>query len=374
MALPLTSRNFGFLPNGKSVEAWTLCGSGGLLVEVITYGATITRLLAPDRYGRLADVVLGFDKLDTYLASHDYFGAIIGRVAGRITGARFNLDGNSYKLSQNDGANHLHGGVMGFDKRIWAATPIDHPSGACSLRLDYQSPDGEEVYPGTVDVSVTYTVTFDNVLLLQTEATTDRPSPFSLTQHSYFNLAGEGAGSIEDHELEVYSDEFVLTDDRMTLLGQVRSVGEGGNDFRQPRSLSEAMPLLFQNHGDLYLVRRGARGGLDSSLVSAARLVHHGSGRVLAVSTTETHLQLYTGTALDGAFAGKSGVPYVRHAGVCLECEGYPDGANSSSLGDIILRPEHSRRQTTAYAFSSLANRGNGRHRIMADTRSTRSL
>jgi aldose 1-epimerase len=327
-----------------------------LLLEVITYGATITRLLVPDRYGRLADVVLGFDKLESYLTSRAYFGAIIGRVAGRITDAFFNLDGATYKLSQNDGANHLHGGVRGFDKKVWGATPISHPGGACSLRLDYQSPDGEEGYPGTLNVSVTYSVREDNVLLLQTEATTDRPTPLGLTQHSYFNLAGEGAGSIEDHELEIHSDEFVLADERMTLLGQVRSVAESGNDFRRPRRLSEAIPLLFQNHGDLYLLRRDARGGLDSGLVPAARLVHHGSGRVLEVSTTETHLQLYTGTALDGSHPGKSGVPYLRHAGICLECEGCPDGASPSTLDDIILRPGNPQRQTTAYTFSSLGN------------------
>jgi aldose 1-epimerase len=221
------------------------------------------------------------------------------------------------------------------------------------LRLTYRSPDGEEGYPGTVDVTVTYTVTDDNVFLVDTEAVTDRSTPLSLTMHHYFNLGGEGTGSIADHELQVHCEEFVFTDESMTLLGRTGSVIGRSNDFRQPRSLGAARPLLFQNHGDLYLVRRTGREGTRFKPVAAARLLHAGSGRVLEVSTTERYMQLYTGAGLDGSLAGKSGARYARHSGVCLECEGYPDGANDLSLGDIIVRAGHPQRHRTVYAFST---------------------
>jgi aldose 1-epimerase len=353
MAMALSSRTFGCLPNGKPVEAWMLCGAGGLGLEVITYGAAVTRLLAPDRNGILADVVLGFNDLDSYFAGGACLGAIVGRVAGRITGGSFNIEGRTYNLARNEAPNHLHGGVEGFDRKIWTATPIENPDGAPSLRLSYISPDGEEGYPGEISVTVTCTVTNSNVFWVETEAATDQPTPFTLTQHSYFNLAGEATGSIANHELQIHSDEFIFTDERMTLLGRVGSVTGRGNDFRKPRRLEDALPMLFQNHGDLYLVRREGEESPESKPVAIARLVHPASGRVLEVSTTESHLQLYTGAALDGSLIGKSGVPYARHAGICLECEGYPDGANAPELGDIILRPGHPRRETTAYAFLS---------------------
>jgi aldose 1-epimerase len=354
MANSVTSRIFGFLPNGKAIEAWTLCGQGGLVLEVITYGAIVTRLLLPDRGGRVADVVLGFNHLESYLTDRSYFGAVIGRVAGRIPSAQFNLDGRTYKLPQNDPPNHLHGGGEGFSKKTWTASPITgDPCGTSSLRLTYQSTDGEEGYPGNVTTSVKYTITDNNVFLIETEAVTDRPTPFSLTVHPYFNLAGESAGTIADHELQIYSDAFVFTDESMTPLGRTGSVIGRSNDFRQPRNLGDAIPFLFQNHGDLYLVRGREKKAARSEPVAAARLVHPFSGRVLEVSTTEAYIQLYTGSCLDGSVTGKSGTRYVQHAGVCLECEGYPDGANASSMGDIILRPGDTKRQTTAYAFST---------------------
>ena len=354
MPSSLISCSFGLLPGGQSVEAWTLCGAGGLQLEAITYGAIVTRLFMPDRHGRPTDVVLGFNDLDSYLIAPSYFGAMISRVAGRITGGHFNIDGSGYDLACNDYANHLHGGFRGFDKKVWTATALKNQDGGASLRLTYRSANGEEGYPGTVDVAVTYSVSDDNVFIVETDAETDQPPPFSLTQHFYFNLAGEGAGPITDHELQIHCDEFVFTDERMTLLGRVGPVAGQSNDFRKPRNLGDALPQLFQNHGDLYLMRRRTQDAHGSEALPAARLVHPASGRVLEVSTTETHLQLYAGTGLDGSLTGKSGVPYARHAGGCLECEGYPDRANAPHLGDIILRPGHPRRETTAYAFHLL--------------------
>jgi aldose 1-epimerase len=338
-----------------------MTGSGGLELEVITYGGIVTRLLAPDRDGRLADVVLGLSDLESYLAGHPYFGAITGRVAGRITGGRFTLDGKTYELARNQVPNHLHGGLEGFDKKIWTAAPMDAPDGGSSLRLSYRSRDGEEGYPGNVDVSVTYTVTGDNVFSIETEAVTDRPTPFNITHHSYFNLGGEGSGSIADHELQIHADRYVPTDEYLTLLGRYESVSDQGNDFRESRRVGDAIPNLFLNHGDLYLLRKSGTGRSSTELAPAACLLEPGGGRALHVSTTETHLQLYTGSAIDGTLVGKSGVRYGRHAGICLECHGYPDGANAPDFSDNILRPGRPQRHTTMYAFSTIpANAGGG--------------
>lgn len=352
MAPSVAVRTFGHLPGGAPVEAWTLCGADTLVAEIMTYGATVTRLLAPDRHGRLTDVVLGFNHLDSYRTHDAYFGATAGRVAGRITGARFCLDGHAYYLAPNDGPNHLHGGREGFDKKIWIAEPVAREDGAPSLRLTYRSPHEEEGYPGTAYVAVTYTVTDANALLIETDATTDRATPLSLTHHSYFNLGGEGSGSVADHDLQIFSEQFLVADEQMALIGREESVAGRSNDFRRPRKLGETIPTLFKNHGDLYRLREDAGDGSALHLRPAARLAHPTSGRVLDVGTTATHLQFYTGAALDGSLIGKSGVPYVRYAGVCLECEGYPDGANRPELGDIILRPGERRREITAYRFS----------------------
>jgi aldose 1-epimerase len=336
------------LPAGETVEAWTLTGRGGLELEAITYGGIVTRLLAPDRKGSAGDVVLGFNDLDSYLGGHPYFGAITGRVAGRISDAAFTLDGNTYRLARNDPPNHLHGGIQGFDKRLWNATPVDRADGAPSLRLSYRSPDGEEGYPGSVQVAVTYTVTRHNVFLIESEAVSDRATPLSLTHHSYFNLAGESSGSIADHRLEIFASEFVPVDEYMTLTGRLESTSRHGNDFLKPRRIGDMIGQLFQGHGDLYALPK--RPG--SELRLAARLEDPANGRVMTVSTTESYLQFYTGSHLNGARKGKSGVAYAPHAGVCLECEGYPDAANAARRDDILLHPGQTQRHVTAYAFS----------------------
>jgi aldose 1-epimerase len=353
MTSSITSRTFGFLYDRKPIEAWTLCGRGGLVMEAITYGATVTRLLVPDRDGHMADVVLGFNDLESYVADRAYFGAVIGRVAGRIAGAQFILDGITYDLAKNDFPNHLHGGVAGFNKKTWIASPMRRRDGAPSLRLTYCSPDGEEGYPGNVTTAVQYTVTDDNRVLVQTESVSDRLTPVSLTVHPYFHLGGEGTGSIADHELRITADEFVPTDEHMAPVGPTESVIGRSNDFRQIRHLGDAIPFLFRNHGDLYHVRRSKQKGAGSKPVPAARLVHPASGRTLDVFTTEPYIQLYTGAGLDGSVTGKSGAPYLQYAGVALECEGYPDGVNVPDMGDILLRPGEIRQQTTAYAFST---------------------
>jgi aldose 1-epimerase len=292
-------------------------------------------------------VVLGFNNLDSYLTRHPYFGAITGRVAGRIANAAFALDGCTYQLARNDPPNHLHGGVTGFDKRLWEAAPVDRADGAPSVRLTYASPDGEERYPGNLSVAVTYTVSDDNVFLIETEATSDKTTPLSLTHHSYFNLAGEASGSIANHVLTIFSGTVVPTDDKMTPCGRLEPV-TAANDFRAPRRLGDAIPSLHLRHGNLYaLPGRG-----DGGMVVAARLEDPASGRVLTVSTTEKYVQLYSGAYLDRQLPGKSGKVYPPFAGVCLECEGYPDASNEEMRKDILLHPGLIQRRTTAYAFS----------------------
>lgn len=346
MSPSITSRTFGVLPGGKDVQAWTLSDPGCLLVEIITWGATVTRLLVPDREGQLADVVLSFGTLEDYLSNHPYFGATVGRVAGRIPHASFVLDGKRYKLTVNNGTNHLHGGLCGFDRKLWIAEPLMNRHGAASLRLTSTSPDGEEGYPGNIRVSVIYTVASDGTLVIESEAISDANTALSMTHHSYFNLGGEAHGTIADHTLEIFSDGVNEVDDAMTLLGRINPVDKA-NDFRNPRLLADAIPMLFMQHGDLYRLRSAST---DSQLL-AARLSHAKSGRVMEVWTNESHLQLYTGVSLDGAFTGKSGLRYRQHAGVCLECQGYPDGVNHPELGDIVLRKGEVQRRSTTFRF-----------------------
>lgn len=345
-----TSRLFGRLPDGRTVRSWFLNNAGGASLELIDYGGIVTHLRMPDRTGRLADLVLGFDALEPYLAGHPFFGAIAGRVAGRIAGGRFTLEGRTYELARNDPPNHLHGGVAGFDKKLWSADPVARADGADSVRLTLESPDGDEGYPGNLRAAVTFTLTSRNEFIFETELTSDRPTPGSLTHHSYFNLAGEGAGPVTGHELQIFADTFAPTDAAMTLLGRRAPVDQGG-DFRRPRPMGEVLPRTLGAHGDLYFVDRPA--GDRGTLLPAVRIREPVSGRVMDVRTTEDCVQFYSGVSLDGSLAGKSGARYGRHHGFCLECEGYPDGMNVPELGDILVRPGKPRRHTTAYAFST---------------------
>jgi aldose 1-epimerase len=268
----------------------------------------------------------------------------VGRVAGQIPGAQYRLNGVTYSLTE---------GQSGFDKRVWKTAIVDREDGAPSVRLSLTSPHLDQGHPGTVEVSVTYTLTDDNTFLIETEASSDRLTPFSLTHHTYFNLAGESSGSIDEHEIQIYSDECIARDDHFTPLGFVEGLTNPGNDFRRLKSLGDNIPHLFRGHGDLYRLRMSSTSGAQGT-VPAARLVHRESGRVLDVSTSSRCLQLDTASELGETTSGKSGTAYGKYAGVCLECQGYPGGVSHPELGNIMLRPGQTRRETTTYVFSNL--------------------
>jgi aldose 1-epimerase len=342
----ITRKKFGTMPDGREIEEFHLQNSNGFSANIITYGGIITQLHVPDRRGASVDVVLGFDNLAQYLAGHPYFGCIAGRVAGRLTRGKFTLDGRSYSLAINDPPNHLHGGNAGFDKRVWKPEIIGH-NAESKLTLTYFSADGEEGYPGNVTAHVTYSLTEQNEFIVDYEATTDKATPLSLTSHSYFNLAGESSGSTEDHQLQIFADEYAPTDNNMTHLDVRKSVSGAGNDFTRSQRLSDVIPILWKQHGDNYFVRRS-----PDRLAPVAVLADPASGRKMELFSTAPCVQLYTGISLDGTLKGKSGRPYNRHGGLCLECQGYPNGVNTPALGDIVLRPGQTYRQTTVHKFS----------------------
>ena len=347
--MDISAREFGKLPTGESVEEFAFTNSHGLTLKFITYGAIITELHVPDGHGKTVDVVLGFNDLAGYLGNHPYFGCIAGRVSGRITGGKFTLNGHTYKLALNDPPNHLHGGARGFDKRLWQPRIIDGPGEYRGVMLAYHSPNGEEGYPGNLDATVTYLLNDENEVTISYDAKTDQATPFSLTNHSYFNLAGEGNGTIENHRLQIISSEITQTDENMTLLGVRSPVAGKPNDFNYSKRLGDAIPGLLNSHGDNYLLANPNRKFSEP----VARLEDPASGRVMEVLTTQDCLQLYTAAVLNGSLIGKSGCAYQKFGGLCLECQGYPDGANHPELGNIILRPKDDCGRTTIYRFKT---------------------
>src|SRR5262245_44903045 len=347
---------FGALPDGEIVEAYTLRNTHGVAVRAITYGGIITSLKVPDRRGAVADIVLGFDALDGYLTEPPFFGAIIGRYGNRIGKGRFSLDGTEYSLATNNGPNHLHGGPKGFDKRNWTATPLDGKTGVAFTRT---SADGEEGYPGTLNVRVTYELTDTNELIVDYHATTDKATPVNLTQHSYFNLAGEGAGDILGHQLTINADRYTPVDDTLIPTGEVAPVEGTPFDFRQPTAIGARInaehPQLKNGQGydhNWVLNRPGDTGGAGT-LVLAARAADPASGRWMEVRTTEPGIQFYAGNFLDGKITGKSGRAYGRRSGFCLDTQHFPDSPNKPNFPSTILRPGQEYRSRTVFTFGA---------------------
>ncbi|NNJ26247.1 aldose epimerase family protein [Alienimonas chondri] len=339
-----------------SVRLYTLTNPSGASVKITNYGAIVTSIVVPDRDGNLADVALGYDELKSYTNAVDkpYFGAVVGRYGNRIAGGTFELDGETYELATNNGPNHLHGGVIGFDKVIWDVAPVEG-KGKRALRLTYRAKDGEEGYPGNLDVSVTYEWTDDNRLIVAYQAKTDAPTPVNVTQHTYFNLKGEGDGTILDHQLTIDADRFTPVDETLIPTGELAPVTDTPFDFRDGKAIGQDIDtddeqLRFGGGYDHnFVLNRGD--AVPSELRRAARVVEPTAGRTLEVYTTEPGLQFYCGNFLDGRLTGKSGRPYIFRGGFCLETQHFPDSPNQPAFPSTILRPGDTLTSRTEFRF-----------------------
>lgn len=312
--------------------------------NIITYGGILTEWSFINKLGTRTDIVLGWDRLDDYLASNTYFGAITGRVAGRISGGHFSLDSKDYHLAINAPPNHLHGGSIGLDKRLWNV----QAESRSSLSLSYFSPDGEEGYPGNVTFIVTYRLSDEGALSIEYRATTDQATPINLTNHSYFNLSGAGDGDILDHQLQISARSYSETDSCGTLLTKRNIDRHNGCSFFEPRTIREALDEIAHQHGDNYFIDRST----PKDLIEVARLREPISGRCLTVRSTEDCLQLYLSKYLSDDIIGKQGKSYPPFSAICLECQGYPDGMNTPEYGNPILQPEDEYYQQTVYQLS----------------------
>jgi aldose 1-epimerase len=340
---------FGKTAAGEAVELFTFTRAGAPTVAITNLGGDIVEILAPDRAGHVADVTLGYRDLAGYLGDTSYFGSLVGRYANRIAKGRFTLDGKTYALAVNNGENSLHGGPTGFQKRLWAARVVSGPEGD-ALELTYVSRDGEEGYPGTLTAKVVYSLRADGGLAIDYTATTDAPTVVNLTNHAYFNLAGEGEGTILGHRLQIEADAYTPVDATLIPTGERRPVEGTPFDFRKPvpigARIDAADEQLKAGGGyDHNYVLRGQMGELRL----AARVVEPKSGRALEVMTTEPGLQFYSGNFLDGSVVGKSGKPYVKRGAFCLEAQHFPDSPNQASFPPVVLRPGQTYRQTTVY-------------------------
>ncbi len=347
----IQEERFGVMPDGRIALLYTLANANGVRVRLTNIGGSIVGLETPDRNGAPADIVLGYDNAEQYVANKPHFGCVVGRFANRIAKGRFTLDGVTYQLATNNRENHLHGGPQGFARKLWNVEPVEEVDAVC-VRLRYVSPDGEESYPGTLTCIVTYRLTDANELRIDYEATTDAPTIVNLTNHSYFNLAGHGAGDILNHELTINADRFTPVDPSLIPTGEVRSVEGTPLDFRAPRTIGARID------GDYEQLRLG-RGydhnyvlnGSADGLCFAARVSEPSSGRVLEAYTTQPGVQLYTGNMLDGTEIGKGGKAYLRRFGFCLETQHFPDSPNRPEFPSVVLRPGERYAQTMVFRF-----------------------
>ena len=357
----VTSEPFGVTPDGQEVEIFTLRNANGIEVRAITYGGIIVSLRTPDRDGHFDDIVLGYDDLEGYLTETPYFGAIIGRYGNRIAGGSFTLDGESYDLATNNGPNHLHGGVRGFDKVVWGAESFVGQDGV-GVVFRYASPDGEEGYPGTLEARVTYTLTDDDLLVIDYHATTDRATPVNLTQHTYFNLAGDGSGDILAHEIQLDASNYTPVDSTLIPTGEIASVAGTPFDFTTPAAIGEHIGQADQQlvnglgYDHNFVLDRsggiqmeGPAPGLD--LYPAARVHEPTTERTLEIYTTEPGIQFYSGNFLDGSITGKAGHVYHHRYGFCLETQHYPDSPNQPGFPSTILWPGEEYVSRTVWAF-----------------------
>jgi aldose 1-epimerase len=350
--MSITKEPFGKLADGTAVDRYVLTNKNGLQAKITNYGGILTSLIVPDRNGKLADVLLGHDSVEGYLREDNpYFGAIVGRYADNISWAKFTLDGVTYNLSKNNGDHSLHGGNKGFDKKVWQAKPIEE-EGLVRLLLTCTSADGEEGYPGKLNVTVVYTLSNDNELFIEYRATTDKPTIISLTNHAYFNLAGAGNGDILDNELMINADTHLELNKDALLTGKTRAVKGTPMDFTKLRPIGNGIDSDYDQikygtgYDHFFVVNKASK-----PVRLAAEAYDPGSGRMMEMYTDAPGIQLYTSNFLDGSIVGKDGKAYKKHYAFCLESESYPDSPNHPEFPTSSLRPGEEYKQTTIFKF-----------------------
>ncbi len=349
----MEKQDFGKTADGQAVDLYTLQNAKGMKVRIMTYGGIIVSIEVPDKDGKSADVTLGFDSLEGYLGKHPYFGSIVGRYGNRICKGKFTLDGKEYTLAINNGENALHGGLKGFDKAVWKASEIER-DGQPALKLTYLSKDGEEGFPGNLQCTVIYSIADDNELMISYELETDKATPINITNHTYFNLAGEGKGTILDHVAMLKADRFTPVDETLIPIGELRSVKDTPMDFSKPTRIGDRIDADDQQ------IKFG--GGYDHNwvlnsgggkLALGGRVCEPTSGRILEFYTTEPGVQFYCGNFLDGSVVGKGGKAYKRRYGFCLETQHFPDSPNQPNFPSVILQPGKCYKSMTVYKFST---------------------
>ena len=351
--LSVTRAPFGALADGTAVELFTLTNANGIEIRAMTYGGIIVSLKTKDRAGKLDDIVLGYDDLGGYVKQNPFFGTIVGRYGNRIAKGQFTIDGKTFTLAKNNGPNHLHGGIRGFDKVVWKAEPVQKAD-AVGIVFSHTSPDGDEGYPGTLRATVTYTLTNNDELRVEYRATTDKPTHVNLTQHSYFNLAGDGKRDILGHELTIAADRYTPVDTTLIPTGELAPVEGTPFDFRKPMAIGARIGADHEQirngkgYDHNFVLNRS-----DSELTRVIHVHEPTSGRTLHVSTTEPGVQFYTGNFLDGTIKGKAGHVYKQRYGFCLETQHFPDSPNKPQFPTTLLRPGQEYRTTTVFTFGT---------------------
>jgi len=338
---------YGALPDGRQVDLYTLTNANGMRVRLTNYGAITVGVEVPDRDGKLTDVTLGYETLAGWLKNAAHFGATIGRYANRIAKGQFTLDDTIYTLARNNGENHLHGGLKGFDKVLWDAEAV-RSDDAVGVKFTYLSKDGEEGYPGNLKVTAVHRLTNDNEFEIRFSATTDKPTIVNLAHHSYWNLAGPAAGDVLGHKLMLAADAYTPVDAGLIPTGEIRPVEGTPMDFTRPAAIGSRIARVKGGYDHNFVLR-----GQDGKLALAARIVEPRSGRVMTIFTDQPGVQFYTGNFLNGRVRGKGGVAYGKHYGFCLETQHYPDSPNRKSFPSVVLRPGRTYRHTMVHRFGT---------------------
>jgi aldose 1-epimerase len=347
--MPITRSEFGRTPDGHVALLYTLTNPNGVVLKLTNYGARITELHVPDRNGKLADVTLGFDQFAGYLGDQPYFGTIVGRVSNRIARGRFQLEGKTYQLTINNGHNTLHGGKAGIDRALWKSSPIERKDGP-GIDFSLVSPDGDQGFPGNLTIAARYTLTNDNAMRIDLEATTDKATPVNLCNHAYFNLAGAGSGTVFDHVVTLNASRYTPVDSELIPTGELLPVAGTVMDFTKATPIGLRIDQVLGGGYDHNYVIDNVTG----KLIQAARVVEPKSGRTMDVLTTQPGIQFYTGNFLDGSLTGIGG-KYIRHGGFCLETQHFPDSVNHPNFPSTLLRPGETYRETAVYKFGVVA-------------------